>query len=45
MIAKVKGGYVVKSHDGRKILSRPYKSKKEAAKRLAEIEYFKNKGK
>jgi hypothetical protein len=41
MIRKVKGGYVVKSHKGKK-LSRVYKSKKAAARRLRQIEYFKH---
>lgn len=40
MIRKVKGAYVVKSKSGKK-LSRKYKSKKSAQKRLAQIEYFK----
>lgn len=43
MIKKTKGGYVVTSESGRK-LSRVYKSKAEAQKRLKQIEYFKNKG-
>jgi hypothetical protein len=42
MVRKVKGGYVVKSSKGKK-LSRVYKSKGEAVKRLGQIEYFKHK--
>lgn len=41
MIVKQKDGYIVKSKDGKK-LSGPYKTKAEAEKRLAAIEYFKN---
>lgn len=41
MIRKVSGGYVVVSHKGKK-LSRIYKSKKEAVKRLMQIEWFKH---
>lgn len=43
MIRKVSGGYVIYSEKGKK-LSRKYKSRKEAEKRLAQIEYFKHKG-
>ncbi|HLE82097.1 MAG TPA: hypothetical protein VJA25_12475 [Dehalococcoidia bacterium] len=43
MLRKVKGGYVVKSHKTGKRLSRAYKSKGEAAKRLRQIQYFKRK--
>lgn len=43
MIQKTKSGYVVKSEKG-KTLSRPYKSRAEAEKRLKQIEYFKHKG-
>jgi len=44
MIKKVSGGYRVLSEKG-KNLGGPYKSKKEAAKRLRQVEYFKhNKG-
>jgi hypothetical protein len=43
MIRKTKGGYVVKSEKGKK-LSRVYKSRKQAVKRLQQIEYFKHKG-
>lgn len=42
MIAKEKGGYVVKSESGKRI-SRVYKSKEQAEKRLTQIEYWKNK--
>ncbi len=41
MIRKTKGGYVVVSHTGKR-LSKVYKSKAQAHKRLAQIEYFKN---
>jgi len=41
MIRKVKGGYIVVSETGKK-LSRVYKSKREAQKRLAQIEMFKH---
>lgn len=44
MIRKTKSGYVVVSHTGKK-LSRSYKSKEAAKKRLAQVEYFKHKGK
>lgn len=44
MIKKVAGGYKVVSEDG-KSLSRVLSSLAEAKKRLAEIEYFKAKGK
>ena len=44
MIRKVSGGYKVLSEKG-KNLGGPYKSKKKAAKRLQQVEYFKhNKG-
>jgi len=43
MIVKQGGGYVVKSHSG-KNLSKPM-SRKAAKKRLAQVEYFKHKGK
>ena len=46
MIEKSKGGYTVysehKKKGKRKKLSRKYKSRKEAVKRLREIEYFKH---
>ncbi len=44
MIVKVKGGWVVVSHTGKR-LSRVYEDKDEAKKRLREIDYFKNRGK
>jgi len=43
MVRKVDGGWIVTSESGKK-LSKVYKSVKEAYKRLAEIEYWKNKG-
>jgi hypothetical protein len=42
MILKVKGGWVVVSHKGRR-LGGPYKSRAQAEKRLAQVEYFKAK--
>lgn len=42
MIVKTSKGYVVKSESG-KNLSRPYATKQQAKKRLATVEYFKNK--
>ena len=42
MIKKVSGGYKVFSEKG-KALSRVYKNKEEAQKRLGQIEYFKHK--
>ena len=45
MIKKVAGGYKVLSHDGKKNLGGPYKTKAEAQKRLRQVEFFKrNKG-
>jgi hypothetical protein len=44
VIKKVKGGYKVVSSTG-KNLGGPYKSKASAAKRLKQVEYFKNKKK
>lgn len=44
MIKKVNGGYKVVSEKG-KNLGGPYKSKKAAERRLAQVEYFKHKGK
>lgn len=46
MIVKTKEGYIVVSESKgtngkRKRLSKPYKSRGEAAKRLAQIDYFK----
>ena len=40
MIKKTPQGYVIYSEKGKKI-SRPYKTKGEAAKRLGQIEHFK----
>ena len=42
MIRKVNGGYKVYSEKG-KPLSRTYQTKEQAQKRLAEIDYWKNK--
>ncbi len=42
MILKTKDGWVVASEKG-KPLSRPYQTRAEAEKRLAQIEYFKRK--
>ena len=44
MIEKTKKGYQVKSEKG-KNLSKPNLTKKEAEKRLKQVEYFKNKEK
>lgn len=44
MVRKTDEGYVVVSKTGKK-LSKPYKTKKAAEKRLREIEYFKHRGK
>ena len=44
MIKKDKKGYKVLSEKGRN-LGGPYKTKEEAIKRLAEVEYFKRKNK
>lgn len=41
MIKKTEGGYTIYSEDGKKKLSKEYKTKEEAEKRLAEIEKFK----
>lgn len=41
MIRKERGGWVVKSRKGKR-LSKPYRSKKAAEKRLRQIEYFKH---
>ena len=43
MIKKVEGGYKVVSEKGNKNLGGPYKTKKEAEKRLQQVEYFKHK--
>jgi hypothetical protein len=42
MIKKVSGGYSVRSEKG-KNLGGPYKTKKEAEKRLKQVEFFKHK--
>ena len=42
MVVKTSKGYVVKSESG-KTLSKPYATKEQANKRLAQIEYFKRK--
>jgi hypothetical protein len=42
MIKKVEGGYKVLSEKG-KNLGGPYKTKKEAEKRLQQVEFFKHK--
>lgn len=44
VIVKTKSGYIVKSHDKNKTLSKPM-SKEKAVERLRQIEYFKHKGK
>ena len=41
MIKKVEGGYKVLSHDGKKNLGGPYKTKAAAQKRLRQVEFFK----
>ena len=43
VIVKTPKGYSVKSHDRTKHLGGPYRSKKQAAERLRQVEYFKNK--
>jgi hypothetical protein len=43
MIKKVEGGYVVVSHKGKR-LSKKYKSRKAAEKRLKQVEHFKHRG-
>lgn len=42
MIVKIKGGWVIKDKEGKNI-SRTYKTKKQAEKRLRQIEYFSKK--
>lgn len=42
MIQKTSKGYVVKSESGRN-LSRPYPTKAQAERRLAQVEYYKRK--
>lgn len=43
MIKKTKGGYKVMSEKTGKNLGGPYKTKKEAKKRLQQVEFFKRK--
>jgi hypothetical protein len=43
VIKKVSGGYKVLSENGKKNLGGPYKTKKEAEKRLKQVEFFKHK--
>lgn len=43
MIVKVKGGWAVRSEAG-KNLGGPYPTRREAEKRLAQVEYYKHKG-
>ena len=43
-VVKEDDGWVVYNHDKTKKLSKPYTSKKEATKRLRQIEFFKHKG-
>lgn len=43
MIAKTKGGYVVKNASGTKRLSKVYPTREQAQARLRAIEYFKSK--
>lgn len=45
MIVKRKDGYYVLSEKNKKNLGGPYKTKKEAKKRLQQVEYFKHKKK
>ena len=42
MIRKTKQGHVVKSESGKR-LSKPYATRQQAEKRLAQIHYFSNK--
>ncbi len=44
MIKKTSKGHVVMSKDGSKKLSRHYKSRKGALKRMGQIEFFKKRG-
>jgi len=43
MIRKVKSGYIVISHTGKK-LGGPYPSLEKAQRRLRQVEYFKHRG-
>ncbi|TSC67292.1 MAG: hypothetical protein G01um101466_743 [Parcubacteria group bacterium Gr01-1014_66] len=45
MIVKRKNGYYVLSERTRKNLGGSYRTRKEAAKRLRQVEFFKRKGK
>lgn len=45
MIKKTGSGYTVFTKDGKKKLSGPYKTEKEAKKRIQQIEFFKRQGK
>ena len=42
MIVKTSKGYVVKSESGKR-LSKPYATKQQAQKRLAQVHYYSNK--
>jgi len=42
MIKKLKSGYQVVSSNGKKNLGGPYKTLKEAKKRLRQVEFFKH---
>jgi hypothetical protein len=42
MIKKTKDGYKVVSESGNKNLGGPYKTKREALKRLRQVEFFKH---
>jgi len=44
MIRRMKNGWAVFSHKTGKRLSRAYKSKKQAQKRLRQIQFFKHRG-
>ena len=43
MVKKSNGGYAVYNQSGTRKLSRTYPSKAQAQRRLAQIEYYKNK--
>jgi len=43
MIKKVKGGYQVRSEKTGKNLGGPYRTRKEAERRLKQVEFFKHK--
>ena len=42
MLVKTKKGYIIKSETTGRKIGGPYKSKTQAQKRLAQIEYFKH---